>query len=165
MKMSFNISKSPSHTNVLKRLKKERKDIEKANDDEEMGFDAAPADENNYFEWNAHIQGPKGTPYESGLFFLNVVFPKEYPFKPPKISFETKIYHMNINDKGEICLRMLKDDWSPAYDLQKVLKKLVDMLITPNQEEPLVTEIAHLYVSNQKEHDKKAAEFTQKFAQ
>ena len=56
----------------------------------------------------------KDSPYEGGVFFLDIRFPNDYPFKPPKIKFVTKIYHCNVNAKGGICLDLLKENWSPA---------------------------------------------------
>jgi ubiquitin-conjugating enzyme E2 D len=63
--------------------------------------------------------GPEESPYTGGVFFLNIHFPTDYPFKPPKISFVTRIYHPNINSNGGICLDILKDQWSPALTIQK----------------------------------------------
>ena len=61
------------------------------------------------YNWRATIIGPEDSPYKGGLFFLNITFPTDYPFKPPKVSFVTKIYHPNINANGGICLDILKD--------------------------------------------------------
>ena len=64
-----------------------------------------------------HFQGD--SPYAGGVFFLSIVFPTDYPFKPPKVSFTTKIYHPNINANGSICLDILRDQWSPALTISK----------------------------------------------
>ncbi|KAL0480749.1 ubiquitin conjugating enzyme E2, partial [Acrasis kona] len=66
----------------------------------------------NLFKWRATIKGPAGSPYEGGTFKLDIELPVEYPFKPPKITFMTRIYHCNINNKGSICLNILKDQWA-----------------------------------------------------
>lgn len=63
----------------------------------------------NLFRWKAYIKGPAGTPYENGIFFLSIDLPADYPFKPPKIKFTTRVYHCNINSNGSICLDILKD--------------------------------------------------------
>ena len=62
--------------------------------------------------------GPEDSPYHQGVFFLNIHFPPDYPFKPPKVTFTTKVYHMNINSNGSICLDILKDKWSPALQVR-----------------------------------------------
>ena len=73
------------------------------------------------FHWSATIMGPPDSPFQGGVFFLNIHFPADYPFKPPKISFTTKIYHPNINSQGGICLDILKNAWSPALTISKVI--------------------------------------------
>ena len=59
------------------------------------------------------------SPYSSGVFFLSIAFPTDYPFKPPKVNFTTRIYHPNINANGSICLDILRDQWSPALTISK----------------------------------------------
>jgi ubiquitin-protein ligase len=66
----------------------------------------------------APARAQAGTPWEGGTFKLKVDFPPDYPFKPPKVQFETKMYHPNIDDSGAICLPMLKE-WSPACTITK----------------------------------------------
>lgn len=71
------------------------------------------------FHWQATIMGPRGSPYDGGVFFLAIHFPTDYPFKPPKVNFTTRIYHPNINSNGSICLDILRDQWSPALTTSK----------------------------------------------
>jgi Ubiquitin-conjugating enzyme len=63
------------------------------------------------------VQGD--SPFQGGLFFLAIHFPTDYPFKPPKVNFTTRIYHPNINSNGSICLDILRDQWSPALTISK----------------------------------------------
>jgi len=112
------------------------------------------------FNWQATIIGPEGSPYHGGVFTLSIVFSNEYPFKPPKCNFITKIYHPNINSHGGICLDILKDNWSPALTVSKLLLSICSLLGDPNPDDPLVLEIAQLYKTNKEEYNKRAKEFT-----
>lgn len=71
------------------------------------------------FHWQATIMGPPDSPYQGGVFFLTIHFPTDYPFKPPKVAFTTRIYHPNINSNGSICLDILRSQWSPALTISK----------------------------------------------
>jgi len=82
----------------------------------------------NIYEWVSTILGPPGSVYEGGVFFLDIHFSPEYPFKPPKVTFRTRIYHCNINSQGIICLDILKDNWSPALTVSKVLLSVCSLL-------------------------------------
>ena len=114
----------------------------------------------NIYEWQATILGPHDSPYHNGVFYLNINFTEEYPFKPPKIKFTTKIYHCNINSRGSICLDILKNEWSPALTISKVLLSICSLMTDPNPNDPLVTEIADLYLKNRNLHNTKAREHT-----
>mmetsp|Transcript_44751 Transcript_44751/g.59429 ORF Transcript_44751/g.59429 Transcript_44751/m.59429 type:complete len:111 (+) Transcript_44751:131-463(+) len=107
--------------------------------------------------------GPDDSPYAGGVFFLNIHFPPDYPFKPPKVSFTTKIYHPNINANGSICLDILKDQWSPALTISKVLLSLSSLLTDPNPDDPLVPEIATLYKNDRSKYEQTAREWTSRF--
>lgn len=124
---------------------------------------AGPLDD-DMFVWQATIMGPEGSPYVGGVFFLKIEFPSDYPFKPPKIAFLTKIYHCNINWSGGICLDILKDQWSPALTISKVLLSICSLMDDPNPDDPLVPEIAELYKSNKAEFHENAQLYTIKYA-
>ncbi|KAF5896617.1 ubiquitin-conjugating enzyme E2 D4-like [Clarias magur] len=109
------------------------------------------------FHWQATIMGPGDSPYQGGVFFLTIHFPTDYPFKPPKVAFTTKIYHPNINSNGSICLDILRSQWSPALTVSKVLLSICSLLCDPNPDDPLVPDIAHIYKSD-KDKGKPVAE-------
>ena len=95
----------------------------------------------NLNHWEATIIGPKNTPYEGGMFKIDIDIPSDYPFKPPKVHFITKIYHPNISSSGSVCIDILKDNWSPALNISKILISLISLLTDPNPEDPLEPEI------------------------
>lgn len=114
--------------------------------------------------WKATIFGPEDTPYHGGVFELSIKFTEEYPFKPPIVYFNTPIYHCNVNSRGGICLDILKDKWSPALTISKVLLSICSLMSDPNPDDPLVPEIAELLLKNKDIHDANAREYTIKYA-
>lgn len=118
----------------------------------------------NIYEWRSTILGPPGSVYEGGVFLLDITFSPNYPFKPPKVTFRTRIYHCNINSQGVICLDILKDNWSPALTVSKVLLSICSLLTDCNPEDPLVRSIATQYLTNREEHDRIARLWTKRYA-
>jgi ubiquitin-conjugating enzyme E2 D/E len=114
--------------------------------------------------WDAMIVGPSGTPYAGGVFKLEIHFPTDYPFKPPKVVFNTKIYHPNISTNGSICLDILKDQWSPALTISKVLLSICSLLSDPNPKDPLMPDIADEYIKDKKMYDENARAWTVRYA-
>uniref|UniRef100_A0A669F6P5 E2 ubiquitin-conjugating enzyme n=1 Tax=Oreochromis niloticus TaxID=8128 RepID=A0A669F6P5_ORENI len=126
---------------ALKRIHKELNDLAR---DPPAQCSAGPVGD-DMFHWQATIMGPNDSPYQSGVFFLTIHFPTDYPFKPPKVAFTTRIYHPNINSNGSICLDILRSQWSPALTISKVLLSICSLLCDPNPDDPLVPEIARIY--------------------
>jgi ubiquitin-conjugating enzyme E2 D/E len=128
------------------------------------------------------------SPYQGGVFFLTIHFPTDYPFKPPKVAFTTRIYHPNINSNGSICLDILRSQWSPALTISKgkllqflqknyltwfwiflalsisVLLSICSLLCDPNPDDPLVPEIARIYKTDREKYNELAREWTRKYA-
>ena len=144
-----------------KRITKELKELEQ---DPPIGCSAGPESEADIYKWNATILGPDDTPYAGGVFNLVIQFPTDYPFKPPKVAFTTKVFHPNINAQGGICLDILKDQWSPALSIGKVLLSISSLLADANPKDPLVPEIARLYEANREEFNRQAREWTLQYA-
>lgn len=145
---------------AVKRIQRELTDITL---DPPPNCSAGPKGDNIY-DWVGTILGPPGTVYQGGVFFLEITFPSEYPFKPPKIIFRTRIYHCNINSQGQICLDILKDNWSPAFTVSKVLLSVIALLTDCNPADPLVGNIAQQFLTNREEHDETAREWTRRYA-
>ena len=145
-----------------KRISKELADFKK---DPPGDCSAGPVDENDIFTWEAVIFGPSDSPYAGGIFNATIQFPMDYPFKPPRVMFTTKIYHPNINKEGFICLDILKSNWSPALTISKVLLSVISMFTDPNPDDPLMPDIANQYKKDRAEYELVAREWTQLYAQ
>jgi ubiquitin-conjugating enzyme E2 A len=98
--------------------------------------------------WTAVMIGPKDTIWEEGTFKLTLKFTDEYPNKPPQINFTTKMFHPNIYNDGSICLDILKNQWSPIYDVWAVLTSIRSLLSDPNPNSPANNEAAQLFTEN-----------------
>jgi ubiquitin-conjugating enzyme E2 D/E len=146
---------------ALRRIQKELADITK---DPPGGCSCGPANESNLYEWSGAIMGPADSPFTGGVFGLTIHFPTDYPFKPPKVNFTTRIYHPNVNKDGVICLDILKNQWSPALTISKVLLSILSLLTDPNPDDPLWPEVADEYKNHRLVYDMKAREWTEKYA-
>lgn len=122
-------------------------------------FDAECVNDNLSI-WQVAIPGPDNTPYFGGTFLVKFEFPSDYPFNPPKICFQTKIYHPNINRKGEVCVGTM----TPAYTMSAILDVILDILKNPDSEDPLVAEIGVVLKQNPKIFQDKAQEWTLRYA-
>lgn len=108
----------------------------------------------NLFQWAATITGAAGTVYEGLKYKLSLSFPSNYPYSAPTVKFESACYHPNVDERGSICLDILKDQWSALYDVRTVLISIQSLLGEPNNDSPLNGHAAALW-NNQlayKEH-------------
>jgi ubiquitin-conjugating enzyme E2 A len=114
---------------------------------------AAPA-EDNIMEWEAVLPGPEETSWEGGLFTLAMTFSDDYPNTPPKVKFLTPgIFHPNVYVNGDICLDILKSQWSPTYDVRMLLLSIQSLLAEPNPASAANPEAAELITSNKSAYE------------
>jgi ubiquitin-conjugating enzyme E2 D/E len=147
----------------LARIQKELNTIQK---DPPSNCSAGPKNNGeDMYLWEGCIIGPDDTPYAGGCFKLNIAFPNDYPFKPPRVNFITKIYHPNIHKNGGgICLDILHNKWSPALTISKVLLSICSLLDEPNPKDPLEPTIAEQYENNYEAFVQTAKAWTEKYA-
>jgi ubiquitin-conjugating enzyme E2 A len=130
------------------------RDFKKMNSDPPPGINAAPLHE-NIMVWQAVIFGPDETPWEGGTFNLLLEFSEDYPNKPPKVRFVSRIFHPNVYADGQICLDILQAQWSPIYDVAALLTSIQSLLCDPNPSSPANSEAARLFSENRAEYDKR----------
>ncbi|KAM6976202.1 ubiquitin-conjugating enzyme E2 L3-like [Tautogolabrus adspersus] len=148
--------------NSSKRLGKELEDIRKSGS---KCFRNVQVDESNILHWQGLLL-PDCSPYDKGAFRIEINFPSEYPFKPPKINFKTKIYHPNIDEKGQVCLPMITvENWKPATRAYQVIQNLVGLINSPEPEHPLRADLAEEYTKDRAKFMKNAEEFTRKHSE
>ncbi|KAK6933333.1 Ubiquitin-conjugating enzyme E2 [Dillenia turbinata] len=135
-------SNTVDSNSVSQRLHKELMSLMMSGGD--LGVSAFPEGD-SIFNWIGTIEGGKGTMYEGLSYKLLLRFPLDYPFKPPQVKFETMCFHPNVDQFGNICLDILQDKWSSAYDCRTILLSIQSLLGEPNNESPLNSYAASLW--------------------
>jgi len=147
---------------ATRRLQKELQDIRKAG---LKSFRDIVVDDSNILQWQGLLV-PDAPPFNKGAFRIEILFPAEYPFKPPKINFKTKIYHPNVDDKGQICLPIISvENWKPATKTDQVIQALVALINEPEPDHPLRGDLAEEYTRDKKKFLKNAEDFTKKHSE
>eukprot|EP01120_Amphizonella_sp_Union-15-10_P017308 TRINITY_DN9581_c0_g1_i1.p1 TRINITY_DN9581_c0_g1~~TRINITY_DN9581_c0_g1_i1.p1 ORF type:complete len:171 (-),score=17.42 TRINITY_DN9581_c0_g1_i1:135-647(-) len=137
-----------SKTNASRRLLKELKQLTTEQSEtrpELLDVNLTLISEDDLFRWRATIRGPEDTPYQGGLFDLDLVVPSNYPLASPMVTFSTKVFHPNVHfTTGEICLDLLKSAWSAVYTLQSVCRSIISLLAHPEGDSPLNCDCGNL---------------------
>ncbi|ODV97843.1 hypothetical protein PACTADRAFT_23827, partial [Pachysolen tannophilus NRRL Y-2460] len=111
----------------------------------------------NLYYLTIYIKGPEQTPYYNGFYKILIKFPENYPSSPPTARFQTKIFHPNINfTTGDVCVDLLKKNWSPNRTIDDVLVTIRCLLIEPNPESSLNDEAGKLLLEDYNEFVKTA---------
>ncbi|OBA21147.1 ubiquitin carrier protein [Metschnikowia bicuspidata var. bicuspidata NRRL YB-4993] len=149
----------------MSRVKRIAKELEECRQDTKSGVSLDLVNESDLTHLTGYFNGPPGTPYEKGVFKVDINIPNEYPFKPPVMRFLTKIYHPNISSvTGAICLDILKDAWTPILTLKSSLISLQSLLQSPEPNDPQDAEVAKHYISNKAGFEDTAAYWTKVYA-
>ncbi|KAK2749388.1 Ubiquitin-conjugating enzyme E2 15 [Myotisia sp. PD_48] len=133
------------------------------------GISCGLSDDNNVFEWEVMLMISDDCKFYGGGFFrATLCFPPEYPHLPPKMKFETPIFHPNIYSNGEVCISILHppeedkygyesaaERWSPVQSPETILLSVISMLSSPNDESPANVEAARLWREDPKEFKKR----------
>lgn len=97
------------------------------------------------FAWSAFIIGPPDSPYSQARFELSVKVPSQYPLSPPEMKFVTKVCHPNVHfKKGDICLDILKEAWTPVWTLESACRAVIALLGSPDADSPLNCDAGNL---------------------
>ena len=150
---SGSFSRGQTEGNARRRL---MRDFKRITSDPPTGVSATP-DESDIMKWDAVIFGPEGTVWEGGVFTLKMVFTEEYPMMPPKVTFHTKVFHPNVYSNGDICLDILKNQWSPAFDVGMLLVSIQSLLADPNPASAANADAASLYAKNRAAYNERVS--------
>lgn len=139
------------------------KETQRLQQEQIVGIYAEPSetDARHFF---VKMSGPADSPYEGGMFKLELYLPTDYPMVPPKVLFRTKIYHPNVDKLGRICLDILKNKWSPALQIKAVLLSVQALMSAPNCDDPLDEAVADHWKSDENGAIQKAKEWTAQYA-
>ncbi|KJE96668.1 ubiquitin-conjugating enzyme E2 R1 [Capsaspora owczarzaki ATCC 30864] len=129
------------------------------------GFDVSLVDDSNLYDWRIGIFGPPKTPYAGGYFKARVNFPKDYPYSPPSIRFETELWHPNIFKTGELCISILhppgddpmsgerpEERWNPTQNVRTILLSVISLLNEPNTSSPANIDASVMFMKNLTEY-------------
>jgi len=139
--------------NEYKRIKKEPI--------ENITFDV---NENNLLSWKFTLFGPHESPYEGGIYNGVIDFPENYPHKPPRVTFTSKLFHPNVYPDGKLCISILHEGtdttgyehaverWRPIQNIQSIFISIISLLNEPNSDSAANIDAAKLLRDNKKEY-------------
>lgn len=147
----------------FRRLMNEISKLESSHDEDSTMFSVERVND-NMFNWEAIIIAPKDSLYEGYKFKLDIQLPSDYPTSPMKVKFVTPIAHVNISTDGDICINILKQEWSSALSIRTVLISLIALLSDPNPIDPFNPELVELYRTDKKAYVNKIKKYCAKHA-
>lgn len=140
---------------AIARLRKERQQWQRSR---LRGYEAQPQRNKNgtpnYMVWDCGVPGEKGTPWEGGVYWMEVTFSKDYPQKPPVCKFVPTVLHPNVYPSGVVCHSILAEDWRPGITLKSLLACIQELLYMPNLQKPVMKRAYNLLVRRPQVYNK-----------
>ncbi|XP_017599462.1 PREDICTED: ubiquitin-conjugating enzyme E2 J2 [Corvus brachyrhynchos] len=121
-----NNSNKRAPTTATQRLKQDYLRIKK----DPVPYICAEPLPSNILEWHYVVRGPELTPYEGGYYHGKLIFPREFPFKPPSIYMITPNGRFKCNTR--LCLSITDfhpDTWNPAWSVSTILTGLLSFMV------------------------------------
>ena len=107
-------------------------------------------DQKDYTKWKMIMNAPDDSDYKGGSYYINVEFPKNYPYINPKFTFETPIYHCNVKDNGELNVNWMMKGMKIDY----IMPRLLTLFYLQDTSVDEKSEKSKLYIENQEEFKK-----------
>jgi len=140
------------------------KELDDMSKDRGSGMQAELVD-TNMMHLRGWFAGPPDSPYSGGTFHIDIQLPENYPFVPPKMKFETRVWHPNVSSQtGAICLDTLSQKWSPVLTIKTALLSLQSLLATPEPNDPQDAEVARMMLDDPVRFEAKAREWAKQYA-
>lgn len=121
-------SENPLEICARKRIEIEFREF---NENPPTHVSCGPISDEDIFHWQGIIIGPVDTPIEGSLFHLSIKFSTDYPYNPPQVRFQTEVFHPNIEVNGRVNINILREQWSPALSIEKLLLSISSILLDP----------------------------------
>ena len=134
-----------------------------------IGLTVALIDEDDIYNWKCSLMGPNDSPYKGGFFRLFIKFQKTFPMTGPEVTFDTPIYHLNINPVkgmeplGHCCISTV-NFWTPDTSLEDLLVSIFALFYAGNPDSAYGLDIKKEYIYNRELYNKKVKYFIQKYA-
>ncbi|KAH7666614.1 ubiquitin-conjugating enzyme E2 J1 protein [Dioscorea alata] len=112
---------------AVKRILQEVKEMQSNPSDDFMSL---PLEE-NIFEWQFAICGPRDSEFEGGIYHGRIQLPAEYPFKPPAFMLLTP--NGRFETQTKICLSISNyhpEHWQPSWSVRTALVALIAFMPT-----------------------------------
>ncbi|MHA2362333.1 MAG: ubiquitin-conjugating enzyme family protein [Candidatus Hodarchaeales archaeon] len=116
----------------------------------------------DWSNWRGEIIGSAGV-YEGGVFIIDIIVPRDYPFKPPKVKWRTPTWHPNIY-REQVCIGILGKDWTPVQSLVDLVEALRFLLTNPNPHDPLNMAASKQFIQDFESFKIRAREYVERYA-